>query len=307
MNQLVATLLASSLVLSAQAEEVPIWLGVTDKYDLNTTTFRVNTVSNVTTISGVVRSIEDQRPDFLLIKIEATTCREGFGGIQVNDLNGEHSARQDYVSGSGTHISAIGDVLCMAYGNLLLSVTEKKNAKSFRSPPPNTPLVPFVSQPSDRFTLGVPPSWTKHVMAKDGGRSYVFQAPETTLALSIEVRAPNSLGPLLEKIQETPLTSDQLTDLQRRFQQMVPEKTRLLLSLTEISNQKSLTQRYVLKHVSAGRTGFLSGREHQFLYRGKQYVIGYSVGAWSMEDSERLLDDVERRIVQPILFTFFVN
>lgn len=208
------------------------------------------------------------------------------------------------------HVVAWSAFLLLALGlrpHVLAQSAEKENAESFKSPPPNALLVPFVSQPSDRFALGVPPSWTKHVKATDGGRSYVFQAPEAHLALSIEVRAPNGLGPLLEKIQETPLTRDQLIDLQRRFQQMVPEKTRLLLSITEISNQKSLTQRYVLKHVSAGRTGFLSVKEHQFLYRGKQYLIGYSVGAWSMADSERLLDDVERRIVQPILFSFFVN
>jgi hypothetical protein len=184
---------------------------------------------------------------------------------------------------------------------------EMSDSEALAAQPQTGPIAPFVSEPSDRFTLGVPPSWTRRVMPTERGRSYVFQMPQTTYVLSIEVGTPNSLGPLLEKLQKTRLTKNQLLDLQDRFREMVPEKMHLVLSITEISNQASLTQRYVYRHVSAGRTGFLAGREHQFLYRGKQYVIGYSVGAWSIEESQRLLDEVERRVFEPLLFTFFVN
>lgn len=132
-----------------------------------------------------------------------------------------------------------------------------------------------VSNPGDRFTIGIPTTWKEKIYLAETGTSYAYWDGVGN-AITITVKKTNSFKELLKMISNNQVNKSQLLELEKYFQQEAPEKLYLSLSLETIASHRAMVQTYTLSHDSLERHVLIKTRSYDFIKGDKQYQVSFS-------------------------------
>ena len=132
-----------------------------------------------------------------------------------------------------------------------------------------------VSNPADRFTIGIPTTWKEKIYPTETGTSYAYWDGVGN-AITITVKKTNSFKELLKMISNNKVSKSQLLELENYFQQEAPEKLYLSLSLETIANHRALVQTYILSHEALEQHILIKTRSYDLIKGEKQYQVSFS-------------------------------
>lgn len=166
----------------------------------------------------------------------------------------------------------------------------------------------FYSNPEDQFAIAINPNWKIDVHRITDGTVYIFYNGKGD-ALSIAVKTPNSMAEALCMVSDGKVTEKMLLEWKKVFNKYAGDiKHDLFLSITTISNNKTLTQHCVFEQKTLKTTLYVASVQHDFLYNEKQYTIGYSSKpTLSIIDAKAAFNKSYLSTFYPMILTFFLS